>query len=48
MVKSRRTAKSLEATEWIELSGSVDCRFWRISNGVASRWQVEAIEIAGI
>lgn len=48
MVKLRRTAKNLIVTGWIELSGTAHRSFWRISNGVAGRWLVEAIEIAGI
>lgn len=46
--KSRRMAKSLKPQEWIEVSGSVHRRFWKIANGVASRWQVEAVEIVRI
>ena len=46
--KSRRTALTLKTDEWIEISGSVHRRFWRGATGLASRWQVEAIEIARI
>lgn len=46
--KARRFALSLSAGEWIEISGSVHRRFWRGASGLASRWQVEAVEIARI
>jgi len=46
--KSRRLAMNLKTDEWIEVSGSVHRRFWKSANGVASRWQVEAVEIARI
>jgi len=44
--KSRRSALSLKAEEWVEISGSIHRRFWQGPTGVASRWQVEAIEIS--
>ena len=43
--KSRKSALSLKADEWIEISGSVHRRFWQAPTGLASRWQVEAFEI---
>jgi len=46
--KSRRFAMNLKTDEWIEVSGSVHRRFWKSATGVASRWQVEALEIARI
>ncbi|CAB4861558.1 MAG: single-stranded DNA-binding protein [Actinobacteria bacterium] len=46
--KSRRFAMNLKTDEWIEVSGSVHRRFWKSATGVASRWQVEAIEMARI
>jgi len=46
--KSRRLAMNLKADEWIEVSGSVHRRFWKSATGIASRWQVEAVEIARI
>jgi single-strand DNA-binding protein len=46
--KSRRTALSLVADEWVEISGSIDRRFWSGPAGLASRWQVEAVEISRI
>ncbi len=46
--KSRRSALTLKANEWVEISGSVHRRFWRSLSGPASRWQVEAIGIARI
>jgi single-strand DNA-binding protein len=44
--KSRKTALSLKSDEWIEVSGSVHRRFWQSPSGLASRWQIEATEIA--
>ena len=44
--KARRTALSLKAQEWVEISGSVRRRFWQGPTGLASRWQVEAVEIS--
>lgn len=46
--KARRSALSLKPDEWIELSGSVHRHFFQSASGLASRWQVEAIEIARI
>ena len=46
--KSRRTALSLVADEWVEISGSIHRRFWSGPAGLASRWQVEAVEISRI
>ena len=46
--KSRRTALTLVADEWIEISGAIHRRFWRGAGGLASRWQVEAVEISRI
>ena len=46
--KARRSALSLKPDEWIEVSGSVHRRFFTGASGLASRWQVEAIEIARI
>ena len=46
--KSRRTALSLTPDEWIQVSGSVHRRFWTSPTGLASRWQVEALEISRI
>ena len=46
--KSRRMALTLKPDEWIEISGGVHRRFWRGSSGLASRWQVEAVEISRI
>lgn len=46
--KSRRTALSLRPDEWIEISGSIHRRFWSAPSGLASRWQVEALEISRI
>jgi single-strand DNA-binding protein len=46
--KSRRSALSLKADEWVEISGSIHRRFWQSPAGLASRWQVEALEISRI
>jgi len=46
--KSRRTALSLVADEWVEILGSIHRRFWSGPAGLASRWQVEAVEISRI
>lgn len=46
--KARRSALTLKPDEWIEVSGSVHRRFFHSASGLASRWQVEAIEIARI
>jgi single-strand DNA-binding protein len=46
--KSRRAALTLHPDEWIEISGAIHRRFWRGATGLASRWQVEAIEISRI
>lgn len=46
--KARRVALTLTADEWIEVSGSIYRRFWSAPTGLASRWQVEAVEITRI
>ena len=46
--KSRRFALTLKADEWVEISGAIHRRFWKSPGGVASRWQVEAIDISRI
>jgi single-strand DNA-binding protein len=46
--KSRRTALSLTPDEWVEITGSIHRRFWSAPTGLASRWQVEALEISRI
>lgn len=46
--KARRVALTLTADEWIEVSGSIHRRFWSAPTGLASRWQVEAVEITRI
>ena len=43
--KSRKTALSLTPDEWVEISGALHRRFWQSPAGLASRWQVEAIDI---
>jgi len=46
--KSRRAALSLAAGQWIQVSGAIHRRFWTSPMGLASRWQVEALEISRI
>ena len=46
--KSRRAALSLVPDEWVEITGSIHRRFWSGPAGLASRWQVEAVEISRI
>jgi single-strand DNA-binding protein len=46
--KSRRAALSLAPDEWVEISGSIHRRFWSGPAGLASRRQVEALEISRI
>jgi single-strand DNA-binding protein len=46
--KSRRSALSLAPNEWVEITGSIHRRFWSGPAGLASRWQVEAMEISRI
>ena len=46
--KSRRSALSLKPDEWVEIAGAVHRRFWHGPGGLASRWQVEALEITRI
>ncbi len=46
--KARRAALTLKPEEWIEVSGSIHRRFWSAPTGLASRWQVEAVEISRI
>lgn len=43
--RMRRTALSLKAGEWVEISGSIRRRFWQGPTGLASRWQIEAESI---
>lgn len=43
--KSRRSALSLKAGEWVEIAGSVHRRFWQSPAGLASRWQIESVSI---
>lgn len=46
--KSRRIALTLRPDEWVEVSGAIHRRFWTGAAGLASRWQVEAVEISRI
>ena len=46
--KSRRIALSLKPDEWVEVSGAIHRHFWSGAAGIASRWQVEAVEISRI
>ncbi len=43
--RMRRTALSLKAGEWLEISGSIRRRFWQGPTGLTSRWQIEAESI---
>lgn len=43
--KTRRTALSLKPGEWVEVSGSVNRRFWQSPAGLASRWQIQVDSI---
>ena len=43
--KARRTALSLKAGEWVEVSVAIRRRFWQAPSGAASRWQVEGQSI---
>ena len=45
---SRKRALSLQAEQWIEINGAIHRMFWQSPSGLASRWQVEAIEIVRI
>lgn len=44
--KLRRTAGALKVDQWVEITGSIKRRFWRGSTGIASRWQIDAMEIS--
>ncbi len=44
--KARRNALALKSDQWVEVSGAIHRRFWQGTSGLASRWQVEAIEIS--
>jgi len=44
--KMRRSALSLKEGGWVEITGSIHRRFGSGPTGGASRWQVEAAEIA--
>jgi len=46
--KTQKRALTLKPNEWVEISGSVRRRFYKGKNGLESRWQVEALEIARI
>ncbi len=46
--KARRSALALKSNQWVEISGAIHRRFWQGASGLASRWQVEAIEISRI
>ena len=46
--KARRTSLTLTPDQWVEVSGSIHRRFWSGPHGLASRWQVEAVEVTRI
>jgi single-strand DNA-binding protein len=43
--KLRRSAGSLKSDQWVEIAGSIRHRFLRGNTGIASRWQIDALEI---
>ena len=43
--KLRRKSATLSINDWVEISGSIRRRFWKSPTGIASRWQIEALEI---
>lgn len=44
----RKLAKSMHEQEWVEIAGVIRRRFWNSPSGLASRWHVEAREMARI
>jgi len=46
--KSRYAALKLQVDDWVEIRGSVRRRFWQAPSGLASRWQVEVMQITRI
>lgn len=44
--KNRKIANSFTGGEWVEVSGSIRRRFWQGPQGLASRCQIEAAQIA--
>jgi single-stranded DNA-binding protein len=46
--KSRYAALKLQVDDWVEIRGSVRRRFWQAPSGLASRWQVEVLQITRI
>jgi single-strand DNA-binding protein len=46
--KSRSAALKLKVDDWVEIKGSVRRRFWQAPSGLASRWQVEVLQITRI
>ncbi len=42
---ARKSALAIKSEQWVEIQGSVRRRFWQAPNGLASRWQVEAMRI---
>ena len=41
----RKRALALRADDWVQVTGAVRRRFWQAPYGLASRWQVEALDI---
>ena len=46
--KVRKTAMALDDGEWVEVSGSIRRRFWKVGANLASRWCVNVAEIKRI
>ena len=44
----RKRGISLKSDEWIEITGALRRRFWKVGAVSASRWQVEARELRRI
>jgi single-strand DNA-binding protein len=44
----RKRGLSLKSDEWVEITGALRRRFWKVGAVSASRWQVEARELRRI
>lgn len=44
----RKRGVNLKSDEWVEISGTLRRRFWKVGAVSASRWQVEARELRRI
>jgi len=45
-LRLRKKALGMRTDDWVQITGAVRRRFWQAPHGLASRWQVEAYEIA--